>query len=52
MDVRKKMKVKIVTIAKNEEKYLEEWLKYHFSLGVNEIELYDNRWEWRTKECR
>ena len=36
------MKVKIVTIAKNEEKYLEEWLKYHFSLGVDEIELYDN----------
>ena len=36
------MKTKIVAVAKNEEKYLEEWLKYHFSLGFDNITIYDN----------
>ena len=36
------MKVNLVAVAKNEEKYLEEWLKYHFSLGFDNITIYDN----------
>lgn len=36
------MKFGLVSVAKNEEKYLEEWLKYHFSLGFDNITIYDN----------
>ena len=32
----------IVCIAKNEEKYIEEWITYHFKIGVSAITIYDN----------
>lgn len=32
----------IVSIAKNEGKYIEQWLAYHKSLGVSKVYLYDN----------
>ena len=32
----------IVAIAKNEELYLEEWVKYHFNLGFDKIFICDN----------
>ena len=36
------MKVVIVAIAKMEEDYIEEWVKYHLHIGFDEIFLYDN----------
>jgi hypothetical protein len=36
------MKVVIVAIAKMEQDYIEEWVKYHLHLGVDKIFLYDN----------
>ena len=32
----------IVCIAKNEEKYIDEWIYYHIKLGVSKIIIYDN----------
>ena len=34
--------VGIVAIAKNEGKYLREWIAYHLSLGISAIIIYDN----------
>ena len=36
------MKVIIVAIAKMEQDYIEEWVKYHLHLGFDKIFLYDN----------
>ncbi len=36
------MKAVIVSIAKLEQNYIEEWVKYHLTLGFNHIYLYDN----------
>lgn len=36
------MKVYLVAIAKNEEKYLEEWLRFHVKVGFSRIILFDN----------
>jgi hypothetical protein len=38
--------IKLIAIAKNEERYMKEWVDYHMSLGFDEIVVYDNRWEW------
>lgn len=32
----------ISAIAKNEDKYIEDWVKYHYRLGFDHIYLYDN----------
>lgn len=34
--------IKIYAIAKNEAAYLAEWVSYHFSIGVSDIEIYVN----------
>ena len=36
------MKVNLVAVAKNEARYIQEWLEYHQKLGFNEIIIYDN----------
>ena len=36
------MKVNLVAVAKNEARYIQEWLNYHQKLGFNEIIVYDN----------
>lgn len=41
-DAKKMYDISIVAIAKNEGKYLAEWLAYHYALGFNHIYLYDN----------
>lgn len=38
----KRLNVAICCIAKNEDLYIIEWLRYHFSLGVQKIYIYDN----------
>ena len=36
------MKIAICAIIKDEQRYLEEWLQYHFKLGFDEIYLYED----------
>ena len=36
------MKITICAIAKNEDRYLEDWLKYHYDMGFTHITVYDN----------
>jgi Glycosyl transferase family 2 len=38
------MKVALVCIAKNEDNYIEEWIKYHKKLGFDDIFIYQNNW--------
>ena len=38
------MKVALVCIAKNEDCYIEEWVKYHLKLGFDQIFIYENDW--------
>lgn len=41
------MNVALVCIAKNEEKYIEEWIQYHLYLGFDHIFIYENDWRSR-----
>jgi hypothetical protein len=38
------MKVALVCIAKNEEKYIKEWCEYNLKLGFDDIFIYQNDW--------
>lgn len=38
----KKMNIAVVAIAKDEERYIEEWLNYYRKLGVNHFYIFDN----------
>lgn len=36
------MKIAIVSIAKNENLYIKDWIDYHLKLGFDDIYIYDN----------
>jgi hypothetical protein len=36
------MKTKIITLVKDEQEYLEEWINYHLQLGFDKIEIYED----------
>jgi hypothetical protein len=38
------MKIACVCVAKNEDKYIQEWVEYHLKLGFDDIVLYQNNW--------
>jgi len=38
------MKIALVSIAKDEDNYLEEWIKYNFKLGFDDIFIYEDEW--------
>jgi hypothetical protein len=40
------MKVSLVCIAKNEDHYIDEWIKYHLKLGFDDIFVYTNDWDF------
>jgi hypothetical protein len=40
------MKVALVCVAKNEENYIQEWIKYHLKLGFDDIIIYQNDWDY------
>lgn len=42
------MKVALVCIAKDEDCYLDEWMKYHYKIGVDDIFLYQNDWTFKN----
>jgi len=40
------MKVALVCVAKNEDNYIEEWIKYNLKLGFDNIFIYANDWKY------
>lgn len=36
------MRVAIVAMMKNEERYIEDWVKYHSGIGITDFILFDN----------
>ena len=40
------MKVGLACVAKNEDRYIEEWVDYHIKLGFDKIDVYQNDWEF------
>jgi hypothetical protein len=40
------MNVGLVCIAKDEDKYIDEWIKYHLKLGFDKIIIYQNDWDF------
>ena len=38
------MKVAVVCIAKNEDNYIEEWVRYNLKLGFDDVFVYENNW--------
>ena len=40
------MRVALVCIAKKEENYIEEWIKYHLKIGFDHIYVYQNDWRF------
>lgn len=40
------MKTALICIAKNEDHYIDEWLKYHIKLGFTDIFVYQNNWRY------
>lgn len=43
-------KLGVCAIAKNENQYLEEWIKYHYLIGVRDFYLYDNRSDYPIRD--
>jgi len=44
------MKVALVCISKDEENYLDEWIKYHTLIGIDDIFVYQNDWRFHPNE--
>lgn len=42
MKTNKFREIGIVTLIKNEQQYLEDWIKYHLDLGIDYIEIYED----------
>ena len=40
------MKTAVVCIAKNEDHYIDEWLKYHLKIGFSKVFVYQNNWRY------
>lgn len=43
------MKIALVCIAKNEDHYIDQWMDYHFKLGVSKVFVYQNNWRYGGK---
>lgn len=41
--------VALVCIAKNEDKYIQEWIDYHLKLGFDHIYVYQNNWKCKVE---
>jgi hypothetical protein len=40
------MRVALVCISKNEDNYIDEWIKYHLKLGFDDIFVCNNDWDF------
>lgn len=45
------MKTALCCIAKNEERYIHEWVDYHLKLGFDKIYIYCDDWQCPIDEC-
>lgn len=45
-----KKKIALVTMAKNEDLYLQEWIDYHLKLGFDDIFIYQNNWRFNVQK--
>jgi hypothetical protein len=43
-------KIALVCIAKNEDPYIQEWIKYNLKLGFDKIFIYQNNWRFNTQQ--
>jgi hypothetical protein len=43
-----KKKIALVTMAKEEDYYLQEWIDYHLKLGFDDIYIYQNNWRFKN----
>ena len=44
-----KKKIALVTMAKEEDLYLQEWIDYHLKLGFDGIYIYQNNWRFKNQ---
>jgi hypothetical protein len=44
-----KKKIALVTMAKEEDLYLQEWIDYHLKLGFDAIYIYQNNWRFKNQ---
>lgn len=42
-----KKKIALVTMAKEEDYYLQEWINYHLKLGFDDIYIFQNNWRFK-----
>lgn len=40
------LNIALVCIAKNEDRYIDEWIDYHLTLGFNRVHIYANDWNY------
>jgi len=45
----KKKKIALVTMAKDEDYYLQEWIDYHLKLQFDDIFIYQNNWRFKNQ---
>ena len=44
-------KTALICIAKNEDRYIAEWIKYHIALGFDKVFVYQNNWRCTDHEA-
>jgi len=47
---KQKPKVALVCIAKDEDKYIKEWVDYHKKLNFDDIYVFQNDWRWKGEK--
>ena len=48
--MKNKKKIALVTMAKDEDLYLQEWIDYHLKLGFDDIFIYQNNWRFNAQK--
>ena len=46
------MKTVLIAVAKNESRYIMDWIAWHQKLGFSSILIYDNGRKWRFEVSR
>ena len=47
--MKNRKKIALVTMAKDEDMYLQEWIDYHLKLGFDDIFIYQNNWRFNVQ---
>lgn len=43
------MKIAVVAIAKDEDRYLADWIDYHHKISIDEFFIYQNNWRYKKE---